>query len=137
MKIEFEEKHVKWGTTVFLVVCACILVFFAVYRFDMLSQIIGKAAAILTPFIYGLVFAYLLCPVYNVTTRNMYALLNRKARRNKRALSVSKGVATFISLLVFILVITGICWMIIPGLVDSVTHIISCLLYTSFCVYCA
>lgn len=127
MKLEFEEKHIKWGITVFLVVTACLIVFFAIYRFDVLSEIIGVVTGILTPFIYGLVFAYLLCPVYNFTTRNTYTLLSRKAKKPKKALSVSKGFATFISLLLFSIVITGICWMIIPGLVDSVMHIVSIL----------
>lgn len=127
MKLEFEEKHIKWGVTVFLVVIACILVFFGIYRFDILSDGISVVTGILTPFIYGLVFAYLLCPVYNLVTRSSYTFLNKKVKKPKRALSVSKGFATFISLLVFFIIITGICWMIIPGLVDSIMHIINIL----------
>lgn len=127
MKIEFEEKHVKWGLVVFLVVTACILVFFAIYRFDSLSELIGAVTGILTPFIYGLVFAYLLCPVYNTATRHMYHLLSKKAGKPRFALSLAKGVASFFSLLVFFVVITGICWMIIPGLIESITHIVGIL----------
>ena len=127
MKLEFEEKHIKWGITVFLVLTACLIVFFAIYRFDVLSEIIGVVTGILTPFIYGLVFAYLLCPIYNFTTRNTYSILSRKVKKPKRALSFSKGFATFLSLLALAVVISGICWMIIPGLIDSVMHIISIL----------
>lgn len=127
MKVEFEKKHVQWGITIFLIVCASILVFFAIYRFDVLAELIKVITSILTPFIYGLVFAYLLCPVYNFTTRNIYGILSRRIKKSGRVLSVSKGAATFVSLLVFILVITGICWMIIPGLIDSVMHIVTIL----------
>ena len=127
MKVKFEEKHVKWGLTTFLVVTACIIVFFAIYRFDVLSDLIGVAMGILTPFIYGLVFAYLLCPVYNFTTRNMYSVLSRKAGKPKWALSISKGFATFISLMVFFVVVMGIGWMVVPGLVDSILHIVGIL----------
>lgn len=123
MKIEFEEKHVRWGLAVFIVVTACILVFFAIYRFDALSELIGVITAILTPFIYGVVFAYLLCPVYNFATRHVYHLLSQKAGRPRFALSLAKGVASFLSMLVFFVVITGVCWMIIPGLIESIMHI--------------
>lgn len=127
MKFNFEEKHFKWGITAFLVITACILVYFAVERFDEFSEGLGKVTGILTPFIYGLVFAYLLCPVYNFTTRNLYALVSTKVKKRKKALSFSKGIATFVSILLLGVIICGICWMIIPGLVDSIMHIVSIL----------
>ena len=69
MKIRFEEKHIKWGLTAFLVVLCSIIVFFAIYRLRDVSEVINVILAILTPFIYGLVMAYLLCPIYNFTVR--------------------------------------------------------------------
>lgn len=127
MKFNFEEKHMKWGLTAFLVITASILVFFGIYRFDELSEGMEKVTGILTPFIYGMIFAYLLCPIYNFTTRNLYAFISARVKKTKRVLSVSKGIATFVSLLLFGIIITGICWMIIPGLVNSIMHIVSIL----------
>lgn len=124
MKIKLEEKYFKWGVTVFLVITACILVFFAVYRYKAVLNAIDFICGILSPFIVGLVFAYLLCPLYNITTRGIYAKINGKFRSDRRALTVSKGFATFVSMLVFFLIIIGICWMIIPGLIESIKHII-------------
>ena len=63
MKFQFEEKQKKWGLTAFLVIVASIVVFFVIYRFDVFSQLLSVGMAILTPFIYGMVFAYLLCPI--------------------------------------------------------------------------
>ena len=68
MKVNFDEKHVKWGVTIFLVILCSIIVFFAIYRMRDVSEVINVILAILTPFIYGLVMAYLLCPVYNFTS---------------------------------------------------------------------
>lgn len=127
MKLRLEETHVKWGVTAFLAVTACIIVFFAIYRFDVLAEIIRTVTGILTPFIYGMVFAYLLCPVYNLVTRNLYRIFSRRMRNLKKTLTLSKGIATFVSLLLFAVIVCGICWMIIPGLVDSVMHIVSIL----------
>ena len=127
MKIRFEEKHIKWGLTAFLVVLCSIIVFFAIYRLRDVSEVINVILAILTPFIYGLVMAYLLCPIYNFTVRNIYALTKRVNVNIPRPLTVSKAVASLVSIIVLLVVITGILWMIIPGLVESIANIIQLL----------
>ncbi len=127
MKIRFEEKHIKWGLTAFLVVLCSIIVFFAIYRLRDVSEVINVILAILTPFIYGLVMAYLLCPVYNFTVRSIYALTKRVNVNIPRPLTVSKAVASLVSIIVLLVVITGILWMIIPGLVESIANIIQLL----------
>ena len=127
MKIRFEEKHIKWGLTAFLVVLCSIIVFFAIYRLRAVSEVINVILAILTPFIYGLVMAYLLCPIYNFTVRSIYALTKRVNVNIPRPLTVSKAVASLVSIIVLLVVITGILWMIIPGLVESIANIIQLL----------
>lgn len=127
MKIRFEEKHIKWGLTAFLVVLCSIIVFFAIYRLRDVSEVINVILDILTPFIYGLVMAYLLCPIYNFTVRSIYALTKRVNVNIPRPLTVSKAVASLVSIIVLLVVITGILWMIIPGLVESIANIIQLL----------
>ena len=127
MKIRFEEKHIKWGLTAFLVVLCSIIVFFAIYRLRDVSEVLNVILAILTPFIYGLVMAYLLCPIYNFTVRSIYALTKRVNVNIPRPLTVSKAVASLVSIIVLLVVITGILWMIIPGLVGSIANIIQLL----------
>ncbi len=127
MKIRFEEKHIKWGLTAFLVILCSFVVFFAIYRLRDVSEVINVLLAILTPFIYGLVMAYLLCPIYNFTVRSIYALTERININIPRPLTVSKAVASLVSIAVLLAVITGILWMIIPGLVESIANIIQLL----------
>ena len=127
MKINFEEKHVKWGTTIFIVVLCSILVFFSVYRFDALQKLVSLCVSILAPFIYGLVMAYLLCPIYNFTVRGTYALFNRGGRKFSKDLAIAKGLGTIVSLMFMLILVTGIIWMIIPGLIDSIMKIIDIL----------
>lgn len=124
MKVKFEEKYFKWGLTAFLVIIACIFVFFAMYRYNAVLNAIDFIYGILSPFVTGLVFAYLLCPIYNVVTRGTYSIISKSMKNDKRAMTISKGTSTFVSLLVFFLIIIGFCWMIIPGLIDSITRII-------------
>ncbi|MEG0830696.1 MAG: AI-2E family transporter [Anaerovoracaceae bacterium] len=127
MKLNFDEKHVRWGLTAFLVVVSCTIVFFAIYRVDGLARFANVIMRILTPFIYGLVFAYLLCPIYNFTTRHTFSFIDRRKRKSKRALSFSKVMATIVSLIFFFIVIAGISWMIIPGLVDNIMKVVNVL----------
>ena len=127
MKVSFDEKHIKWGFTAFLVILCSIIVFFAIYRMSDVSHIVSKVVSILTPFIYGLVMAYLLCPVYNFTVRNIYAFLKRPKREIPKAAAVSKAVGTIAALVLLLVIIGGILWMIIPGLIDSIIKIIKLL----------
>ena len=127
MKLNLEEKNVKWGLTAFLVILCGILIFFAVYRFTAVQKLVGVITGILAPFIYGLVMAYLLCPIYNFTVRSVYDLMNRGKRKFSKARPIAKGVGTVVALAVLFIVVTGILWMIIPGLVDSIVKIIDIL----------
>lgn len=127
MKVSFEDKHIKWGLISLLVIICSIIVFFVLYRFDSLQGVIGVCTSILAPFIYGLVMAYLLCPIYNVTVRGVYQLLSRNGRNFSKAITVSKGIGTVVALVTMVIVISGILWMIIPGLVDSIITIIDIL----------
>lgn len=127
MKVSFEEKHVKWGLTAFIVVLCSIIVFFAIYRLEHVGDILTVLISILTPFIYGLVMAYLLCPIYNFTVRGMYSLINRSNRGFSKALTFSKALGTIVSIIAMIVIVAGILWMIIPGLVESIVKIIKIL----------
>lgn len=127
MKLNFNENHVKWGVTAFSVIVGAMLIFFIIFRFEKFTTALDMVVAVLMPFIYGLIFAYLLCPVYNFTVRNVYALLSRNRRPMRRALTIAKGIATIVALILFLVVIAGVLWMIIPGLIDSIMHIVEIL----------
>ena len=115
MKLSFEEKHIKWGLTIFLVIICSIAVFFIVFRFNALQKFAGTVSSILTPFIYGLVMAYLLCPIYNFVVKHMNGMLINKMRKSSRALAVSKALGTIVALLTMFVIVVGILWMIIPN----------------------
>lgn len=127
MKIRLDERHIKAGATAFLVILCSILVFFAIYRIKTVEEVLGMLAGVLMPFIYGLVMAYLLCPVYNFTVRNTYVLLNRGKRRFPRSLTVSKALGTIVAVILLFVVVIGVLWMIVPGLIDSIIKIIEML----------
>ena len=126
-RIKLETKHYQWGLTAFLVVVCCVLAFFAIYRFDVIQKFFGFAGNILAPFIYGLVMAYLVCPIYNFTVQRTYSLLSNGRIKIKQDLALAKGIGTVVSIFTYLVVIIGVAWMIIPGLVNSIVGIIDML----------
>ena len=123
-RIKLEKQHYQWGLTAFLVVICCVLVFFGIYRFDVVHRCVSFCIHVLQPFIYGGVMAYLLTPVYNNTVRGTYGRLNRGSRQLKNDMAIAKGVGSVISIAVLLVVIAGVSWMIIPGLVNSVVSVV-------------
>ena len=127
MKIRLEEKHYQWGLTAFLVIICSVAVFFAIYKFAVIRNAVAVCTKILAPFLYGMVMAYLLCPIYNFTVRNTYTFLRRKVRWISKSLAIAKGIGTIVAMVVLILIISGILWMIVPGLIESIMAIIEIL----------
>ena len=95
MKLNRNEKYVKWGLTAFLVIVAAGL-FWLVFSnlrgfYDLIVEFLNIIAALL----YGCLFAYLMNPVMKVTQRIMDKLLAKRNLSDRMAARISK--------------ITGIC----------------------------
>ena len=126
-RIKLEKQHYQWGLTAFLVVVCCVIAFFAIYRFDIIQKFCSFSISVLMPFIYGLVMAYLICPIYNMTVRGTYGLLNRGSAKLKHDMSIAKATGSVVSILLILVVLTGVFWMIIPGLVNSIINVVEAL----------
>ena len=122
-RIRLETKHYQWGLTAFLVIVCCVLAFFAIYRFDVIHKFFSFCWGVLAPFVYGLVMAYLVSPVYNATIRGTYSLLNKGDRKFKNDRGIAKATGTIVSVLTILVVIFGILLMVLPGLIDSLMTI--------------
>ena len=115
-----ETKYFKWGATIFCVGALLVLFYRMVSYFPGFKSGLGTVKTILSPFIYGFVMAYLLSPVYNFVVRKLYPILSKKVEKRKNALTISKSIATVISLLVLIGVVSGMLALLIPQVVESV-----------------
>ena len=90
------------------------MVFFVVYRFQGIGDIVRRLEEILAPFIYGGIVAYLLRPMCNFFEQTLDTTLPGKAKRAASPLAVGLSLLTGI-LLVYALII-----MIAPQLYESV-----------------
>lgn len=123
MKIRFESKYIKAGVTAVLSAIVIILFFFAILRMDGIIKALGIMTEILTPFIYGLVMAYLLSPAYNLAVRQCSKVKWPRIRGKDKTTTISKGIASVFTVLIILGIVFGFLWMIIPQLIESIVNI--------------
>ena len=63
MRYRWDKKYLYWGVTAVAVIIAGLLLFAAIFRFDMIWGFFGTIFGILTPVLYGFAFAFILNPV--------------------------------------------------------------------------
>ena len=105
MKLNRNEKYVKWGLTAFLVIVAAGL-FWLVFSnlrgfYDLIVEFLNIIAALL----YGCLFAYLMNPVMKVTQRIMDRLLAKRNLSDRMAARISKITGICAAVLVFCLAV--------------------------------
>lgn len=103
----------------------CILVFFAIYRFDRVMAAYGVIKGILTPFIYGAVIAYLLTPVCNFIEGNILVLLEGKMKNSQKAKSIAGAAGIAFSMILGLLVVYLLLAMVLPQVFTSIGNIVT------------
>lgn len=119
-----EGKYIRAGIVAFIVIAASIVLFFAIFRAEGLMDALRSAGSIIAPFVYGLVVAYLLCPLYNVTYRGCRKVKFFKLGKKDHSRIIAKILASIVSLLALFGIIIGLLWMVIPGMIESITAIV-------------
>ena len=107
------RQQINRGMTVFVIVAACILFYFALLRLGHISDVIFKIIDVLKPVLYGCVIAYLLNPK-----------LQERMKKPENAEKVSRSVGIFVSLIILIVLITVLLNMLIPELYSSIRNMV-------------
>lgn len=119
-------KYLSLGLMLFIVGAALIVLYMTMNRYESFTGMLNKGLTIISPFIYGIVIAYLLNPIFDFFTKNIYRWLKGKVRvRNlpDASLTLSKAISTVITLTLFILFITAFGFLVVPQIVDSLTSL--------------
>ena len=127
MKHKLGSKYIKEGITLFLTGAALILFFRFITNFDGVTHAVSLISKILSPFIIGMVMAYLLCPIYNWGVKNAYSIFSTIFKKKDSALKFSRVIATFVALVFMIGVVGGFLWLVIPELIESILGIVQVL----------
>ena len=74
---KWDKMYLYWGVTAFLVIAGGILFYLLIKNLAWFGTALGALAGILSPFIWGLVIAYLLYPLLKIYNRNLFLPLCR------------------------------------------------------------
>ncbi len=123
MKYRWEKKYLYWGLTAFLVIVLSISFFILMYNFRSIYVVTQNIIQILMPFIVGGVIAYLLCPVMNFFEIKCFTPLLKKMKLKKVDKS-PRIISIIVTVMLAIALVTGLLFMVIPQLVESINGII-------------
>lgn len=105
---------------VFLTVVSVLLLTFLMYRYHEVEEIVNGLNGILAPIFYGIAIAYLLDPLAKSIRKRLSPLLKKQRKGEK----IAKGLSIMLSLLIGIVLVVVLIWLIIPGLLESITVIV-------------
>lgn len=126
MKFYRDNKYIRWGLTIFCVIAASLLFYFAIFHMDSLKSGIGKIYDIILPILYGAVMAYLLSPIVNFLEKQViFRLLKRcKIKVSDRLQKVIRLTCVLLTIFLVLLCVYGLLAMLIPEIINSITSII-------------
>ena len=113
--------YLKIGITGAAILASGILCAFVLFKMPVIISVLKGITEILKPFLYGVVFAYLLAPLCNKIEEKLFQIFPKAKTKARRFICF---IAIVISLCVAIAVIWLIIMMIIPQVWDSVMKII-------------
>lgn len=116
--------YFRWGFTAFLTVAACITFFFILYRWNDISEVIGKIVKSAESIIIGLTLAYLLMPVKDFIEKPTYKFLLTKKVKQDKAKNLAKGIGIAGAIVFLILIICILIMSLVPALITSIVGLI-------------
>lgn len=120
----FQNRYVKLGFTIFGAGAALIVFYEVITHFNRVQEGWSVITTILSPFIFGLVMAYLLCPIYNAAVRRSYRLAGKVCSNKKNALRAARVAGTVTAMVVLFGVVGGIFAMVLPETFRSIMGLI-------------
>lgn len=123
MERKRDTKQFRWGLTLLGVVLASIVFCIILLNPEEFVGGVSKLIVVISPVLYGAVFAYLLNPVVNLVEQPLSRLLEKK-KTTKRWMKLPRACGIVAALGVAIVVIYGLLYLILPQLYDTVMTII-------------
>ncbi len=112
------KKNEKYASIAFYAGCAIVcsaLIILAIFNFGTLWGYVKKFFAVLSPFIYGFVFAYLTEPIMSFYERTVFAF--KKSGKNRFALR--RTLSLILTVITVLALVTVLVYSIVPGLAGS------------------
>ena len=124
---EFREnegrKYLPIGIVIFVLFVFCILFFFLVFRFQAVQRGVGAVISILTPFLYGAVFAYLLRPLCKYFDKNFKRHFRARLSDQRRADGLANALSVVLSVVLVLAAVFGLVTVTLQSVVDSIMNL--------------
>ncbi|MEA4964453.1 MAG: AI-2E family transporter [Oscillospiraceae bacterium] len=125
MKFKRNSQYFYWGLTFLCVIFFGIILWVSFNNLTGFFAVLQKLLNILSPVLYGLVFAYLLNPIMMFVERYILKWLRGRKLSEKAVRSLSRGSSVVAAVLVGLLLVYAFFAMLLPSLIDSVSGIVS------------
>ena len=125
MKIKRDPKYFLWGATILIIFVIGILLWAVFNNMPGFAGVCRKLFGIISPIVYGLVFAYVLNPIMVFVEPYLQKWLRKCKMKEKGVRKLSRALSVTVSMIIGIGVIYGFFALMLPSLIDSITGIIS------------
>ncbi len=124
MRSEKNQTYFKWGVTALVVIFISILLVVIFTNLPGFFAVLDTIGKILSPVIYGAVFAFLLHPVMRAVDVRLYRLLKKKEKKEGSLKKLTRGISIAFALIFASLIIYAFFAMLLPQLQDSIQGIV-------------
>ena len=129
-RFRWDKKYLHWGVTAFCVVAASILFYMLLNHLTGVRVALRRLVSILSPFVWGLVIAYLLYPLMKIYQRGLFLPLARRIYKNKpradAAVSrLARGLSVFLCIISLLVIVGGVVWLVVPQLYASLEKLVT------------
>lgn len=121
------DRYLALGITIVIAGAVLIVLYMSMSKYNSFVDIFNKGLMIFSPFIYGIVLAYLLDPLYELIRKPLHSALDKRLKEKyhpKIVSGISGGVAVAITMLVFLMFLTGFGFLVIPQIIDSLSSLV-------------
>lgn len=126
MKIQFNNKYLRIGITAFAVIAASICFYYLIFHGDRFSAQVNALLKVISPVMYGIIFAYLLTPMINGIEGRILApifTLNGKGTVSDKQKKYMRMLSIILALLIVGFLINGFFSILIPNIIKSIRSI--------------
>lgn len=120
MKNPFHNSYFRIAMTALTVIVLSICVFFAFFKMNTILEAFKSFGAILRPFTFGFVVAYLLLPIFNGLCVRVQPLIDRLTKDRTKARKVNRLICSLVSVSLFLVLVSGLLSMVLPQLAESI-----------------
>lgn len=125
MKIKFNKKYVQIGLIAFFVISANILLYFFIDRFSGFGTWFSTFFTIISPILYGLIFAFLMTPILNFFEKKLIMPMFIKSKGGiERHKKIIRCISIIITIIVVISFFYGFFALVIPQIIGSIRSIV-------------